>query len=63
MVDENIEPVRNSAGFCVQCKPNEKGLLVGVIDPKQTRQQFSGYANQNEASQKKVGNNWVILMN
>lgn len=56
-VDENIEPIRNSAGFCIACAPNEKGLLVGVIDPKQTRQQFSGYANQTEASQKKVIHN------
>jgi len=56
-VDENMEPLRNSRGFCVSAKPGEKGLLVGLIDPTKTKQQYSGYANQAEASEKKIVKN------
>jgi hypothetical protein len=30
-VDEDLNPIRNSNGFCVQADIGEKGLFVGVI--------------------------------
>ena len=47
-------PIRDSRGLCVQCEPNEKGILVGAIDPKITRQQYNGYANNTQASENKI---------
>ena len=49
-----MNPIRDSNGYCIQCKPGEKGLIVGIINPKNTKQQYSGYANSKEASEKKV---------
>ena len=56
-VDDNMEPLRDTDGFCVQCDPGNKGLVVGLIDSKDTRLQYSGYANQKEASEKKIVRN------
>ncbi len=53
-VDENMEPLRDAEGFCVHSDPGEKGLVVGLINPKVTQYQYSGYANQTEASEKKI---------
>ncbi len=53
-VDENMEPLRDDQGKCVHIQPGEKGLVVGLINPKVTQYQYSGYANQTEASEKKV---------
>lgn len=52
-VDEQMNPIRNKNGFCTLCEPGEKGLLVGLISD-QPHQSFAGYANNKEASQKKV---------
>jgi len=52
-----MEPLRNARGFCVPVEPGEKGIVVGLIDPAKTRQQYSGYANQSEASEKKIVRN------
>lgn len=49
-----MNPIRDSNGFCIQCEPNERGILVGAIDPKITRQQYNGYANNTQASEKKI---------
>lgn len=52
-IDENDNPVRDENGFCVECEYGEKGLIVGVIS-KSTKSDYSGYANNEEASNKKV---------
>ena len=53
-IDKEMNPIRDSNGCCIQCKPDEKGLIVGIINPKNTKQQYSGYANSKEASEKKI---------
>ena len=55
-VDKNMEPFRDQEGFCVECWPGEVGLIVGEIIPS-TKNDYSGYANSDEASNKKVINN------
>ena len=51
-----MEPTRDNEGFCVECWPGETGLIVGEITSS-TKNDFSGYANSNEASNKKIINN------
>lgn len=53
-IDQDMNPVRDSNGHCIYCEPNEKGLLVGLIDNSTARQQYNGYANSADASNKKV---------
>lgn len=55
-MDENLEPIRDKNGFCIQCEPGEKGLIVGLIQ-KTTKSEFSGYANSSEATNKKIIDN------
>lgn len=55
-VDDNFDPIRDKQGFCVQCRPGEKGLIVGLIQ-NTTKGEFSGYANSNDATNKKIINN------
>jgi solute carrier family 27 fatty acid transporter 1/4 len=52
-IDQDMNPIRDSNGFCIRCAPNEKGLMIGILG-KSINEQFNGYANQNEQSQKKV---------
>jgi solute carrier family 27 fatty acid transporter 1/4 len=52
-VDGDNQPVRDANGFCVKCEDGEKGLLVGVIG-NNTKDDFSGYANQKEQNEKKI---------
>uniref|UniRef100_A0A8C7YVZ6 Very long-chain fatty acid transport protein n=1 Tax=Oryzias sinensis TaxID=183150 RepID=A0A8C7YVZ6_9TELE len=54
--EENMEPLRNSRGLCVPCRPGEPGLLVGQIDQKDPLRRFDGYANQ-DATKKKIAHN------
>ncbi|XP_030766632.1 long-chain fatty acid transport protein 4-like isoform X1 [Sitophilus oryzae] len=44
------EPIRNSKGFCIRCKTNEPGLMVGKIS---TKKEFLGYTDE-KATQKKI---------
>ena len=55
-VDENCDPIRDKQGFCVQCRPGEKGLIVGLIQ-NTTKGEFSGYANSIDATNKKIIDN------
>jgi solute carrier family 27 fatty acid transporter 1/4 len=55
-VDEELNPVRDHNGLCIECKPNEKGLLVGIIGSK-PKTMFSGYANSTSESNKKILDN------
>ncbi len=52
-IDQDSNPIRDSNGFCVQCKPGEKGVIVGVIATN-TKEAYNGYANNKEASEKKI---------
>jgi solute carrier family 27 fatty acid transporter 1/4 len=53
-VDEQMTPIRDEKGFCVRCKPFEKGLLIGIINPKKPTAAYSGYANNDKESSKKI---------
>ena len=55
-IDDQMQVVRNKAGFCVEAKPGEKGLLVGIIGTAKTdiKTAYNGYANNSHASKKKV---------
>jgi hypothetical protein len=52
-VDNEMNPLKDKNGFHIKCKAGEKGLLVGEIG-KSTKTDFSGYANCEEASNKKI---------
>jgi solute carrier family 27 (fatty acid transporter), member 1/4 len=52
-IDEEMNPMRDERGHCVECEPGEKGLLIGMIGKNPTTQ-FSGYANSAQASSKKI---------
>ena len=52
-IDNAMNPIRDEKGFCVETRPGEKGLLVGIIG-KSTKTAFNGYANNSQASNKKV---------
>ena len=30
-IDDNMVPIRDKNGFCIECKRGEKGLLIGMI--------------------------------
>ena len=52
-IDEDMKPIRDKNGFCIECKRGEKGLLVGFIG-RSAQTQYSGYANNAEATNSKV---------
>lgn len=52
-IDENMNPIRDERGFCQETRPGEKGLLVGIIG-NTTKTAFNGYANNAQASNKKI---------
>lgn len=52
-IDEDMNVVRDERGFCIQCDIGEKGLLVGCIG-RSTKQEYAGYANSKDASEKKI---------
>lgn len=52
-IDEHTNPIRDRNGFCIEAKAGEKGLLVGIIG-KSTKTAFNGYANNAQASNKKI---------
>jgi hypothetical protein len=52
-IDRDMNPIRDKNGFCVRCDFNEKGLLVGIIG-NSSKSEYSGYANNNDATNKKI---------
>lgn len=53
-VDEEGEPIRDPhTGFCVPCKPNEPGELLGQISKSSPISDFEGYADK-KATQSKI---------
>lgn len=53
-IDDEMNPIRDVRGFCIECARGEKGLLIGLIDPKSAKTAYNGYANNSAASNKKV---------
>ena len=52
-IDNEMRPLRDKNGFCIECDRGEKGLLIGFIG-KTAQTQYSGYANNTEASKSKI---------
>lgn len=44
--EETGEPIRNSGGTCIRCKPGEAGVFVGKINAKKPSSAFGGYADK-----------------
>lgn len=52
-------PYRDSkTGKCIVCKPGEIGLLLGLINPKDTARRFEGYSDST-ATKKKILSNVI----
>ena len=51
--DKEMNLIRDKNGFCIRCDFDEKGLLVGIIGSSTTNE-FNGYANNNDATNKKI---------
>lgn len=51
---ENEVPVRDANGLCIPCEPGEAGEAVGKIDESSVRSRYDGYANDPEATKKKL---------
>ncbi|CAH1159180.1 unnamed protein product [Phyllotreta striolata] len=54
--EETKEPMRNADGFCVECKADEPGILIGKINKKISIHHFDGYVNSKETSGKILRN-------
>lgn len=52
-IDTNMDPIRDANGFCIPCQPGEPGLAVGLIG-NSTKTAYSGYANNQKASDSKI---------
>lgn len=57
--DDTGELVRGADGFCVECKPNEPGELLGYLklDDKTGLRTFKGYHGDSKATEKKIARN------
>jgi fatty-acyl-CoA synthase len=55
---ERQQPVRDEQGFCIECKPNEAGEVIGKIlkDASKPGQRFEGYATETETEKKVLHN-------
>jgi fatty-acyl-CoA synthase len=51
---ENEIPIRGPDGLCELCAPDEVGEAIGKIDLATARGRFDGYANDKEATEKKL---------
>jgi len=51
---EAQQPVRDERGFCIECKINEPGEVIGKIlrDSEKPGQRFEGYATQTDSEKK-----------
>jgi fatty-acyl-CoA synthase len=47
---EHEQPVRGADGFCIECKPDEVGEAIGMIDEERGR--FEGYSKGTETEKK-----------
>jgi len=48
------EPVRNEAGFCVRCAPDEVGEAIGPVleEPSNAGRRFEGYTSEEDSERK-----------
>nr|CAD7447794.1 unnamed protein product [Timema bartmani] len=54
-VDPNTgEPIRDSKGLCIVCKPGEPGVFIGKIQPNNPTRAFLGYVDEKESLKKIV---------
>jgi fatty-acyl-CoA synthase len=51
---ESQQPIRDQAGFCIECGVDEPGEVIGKIlkDPSKPGARFEGYANQADTEKK-----------
>jgi fatty-acyl-CoA synthase len=51
---ERGQPMRNAHGFCIECRPNEVGEVIGKIlrDPSKPGARFEGYAAETDTEHK-----------
>lgn len=56
--EETREPVRDSRGFCIPCKPGQPGELVGRIERGHPVRDFHGYADKSATEKKVIYNVW-----
>lgn len=52
-IDDEMVPIRDRNGNCIECAPGEKGLCIGIIG-KRPNTAYSGYANNTKASNTKI---------
>lgn len=52
-VDNEMNPIRDRNGHCIECKTGEKGLLIGMIG-NTAKTAYNGYANNKKASNSKI---------
>lgn len=56
--EETREPLRDSRGFCVPCKPGQPGELVGRIERGHPVRDFHGYADKSATEKKVIYDVW-----
>lgn len=44
--DEEGEPIRDSNGKCMRCKPGEPGVFIGKIKRTSVANDFAGYSDK-----------------
>ncbi|XP_010210281.1 PREDICTED: long-chain fatty acid transport protein 1 [Tinamus guttatus] len=54
--EDTMEPIRDSRGLCISCRPGEPGLLVGQINQRDPLRRFDGYVSES-ATNKKIAYN------
>jgi solute carrier family 27 fatty acid transporter 1/4 len=52
-IDDEMNLIRDKSGFCIPCRPGERGLLVGIIGNR-AKTAYNGYANNAKESSKKI---------
>lgn len=52
-VDNDMNPIRDKNGYCIECRSGEKGLLIGMIG-QTAKTAYNGYANNKKASNSKI---------
>jgi solute carrier family 27 (fatty acid transporter), member 1/4 len=53
-IDSDQKPIRDKNGHFICCEDGENGLMISMINNKQTKTQFNGYANTPNETNKKI---------
>jgi len=51
-VDEEMNFIKDSNGFCIKCEPGEQGMMIGQIKSGNASREFDGYANKQATNSK-----------